>query len=43
MNVLGLDEIILLVIFWQYFIGAAQGSREDSQIKADMVSTVVKK
>lgn len=42
MNVLGLDEIILLVIFWQYFIGAAQGSREDSQIKADMVSTVVK-
>ena len=26
MNVLGLDEIILLVIFWQYFIGAAQGS-----------------
>jgi TRAP-type C4-dicarboxylate transport system permease small subunit len=42
MNVLGLDEIILIVIFWQYFIGAAQGSREDSQIKADMVSTVVK-
>ena len=29
MNVLGLDEIILLVIFWQYFIGAAQGSREE--------------
>ena len=42
MNVLGLDEIILIVIFWQYFLGAAQGSREDSQIKADMVSTVVK-
>ena len=36
MNVLGLDEIILLVIFWQYFIGAAQGSREDSQIKAEI-------
>ena len=37
MNVLGLDEIILLVIFWQYFIGAAQGSREDSHLLARII------
>jgi len=41
-NVLGLDEVILIVIFWLYFFGAAQGSMEDSQIKADMISTVIK-
>lgn len=41
-NVLGLDEVILIVIFWLYFLGAAQGSKEDSQIKADMISTVAK-
>lgn len=41
-NVMGLDEIILVVIFWMYFFGAAQGSKDDSQIKADMIGTILK-
>lgn len=39
-SIFGLDEIIMLVIFYVYMFGASQGSLEDSQIRADMVSTI---
>lgn len=38
----GYDEIILILAFWLYFMGASQGSFEDSQIKADILSTFLK-
>ena len=31
------DELVMIVAWWMYFIGAAHGSREDSQIKADIL------
>lgn len=31
------DELVMIVAFWMYFIGAAYGSYEDSQIKADII------
>lgn len=40
-SIFGLDEIIMIVIFYVYMFGASQGSLEDSQIRADMVSTLV--
>lgn len=40
-SIFGLDEVIMLVIFYVYMFGASQGSLEDSQIRADMVSTLV--
>lgn len=42
-NLFGMDEIILCFVFWFYFFGGANGSMEDSQIRADLVATFVKK
>lgn len=38
----GMEEIIVIVAFWLYFIGGAFGSFEKSHIKADIVSVYVK-
>lgn len=38
----GLEEIILFVAFWLYFIGSSYGSYEKSQISADIVSVYIK-
>ncbi|MCJ7856641.1 TRAP transporter small permease [Lachnospiraceae bacterium NSJ-143] len=40
-SIFGLDEVVMVVIFYVYFFGAAQGSLEDSQIRADMIGTLV--
>ncbi len=40
-SIFGLDEVTMVVIFYVYFFGAAQGSLEDSQIRADMIGTLV--
>ena len=41
-NWYGSDEIILIFAFWLYFMGAIYCSYEDSHIKADIVSSLVK-
>lgn len=42
MNLFGMDEIILCFVFWFYFFGGVNGSREDSQIRADVAATLIK-
>lgn len=42
LNLFGMDEIILCFVFWFYFFGGVNGSREDSQIRADVVSLAIK-
>ncbi len=37
----GSEELIQMLAFWLYFIGAAQGSRERSQISADIMSCYI--
>ena len=37
----GNEEIILLIAWWLYFIGAMNGSMEDSQIKAEMMDIFI--
>lgn len=41
-NMFGTDELILAVVFWFYFLGAVNGSREDSQIRADLTTVLIK-
>ena len=41
-NWYGSDEIILIFAFWLYFMGAIYCSYEDSHIKADIISSLVK-
>lgn len=38
----GIEEIIILLAMWLYFIGGAYGSYENSHISADMVSNYIK-
>ena len=38
----GLDELIVIVAFWLYFMGSSYGSFEQSHIKADVVSVYIK-
>ncbi len=42
LNLFGMDEIILCFVFWFYFFGGVNGSREDSQIRADVVTILIK-
>lgn len=37
----GSEELILMLAFWLYFMGAAQGSRERSQISADILNCYI--
>ena len=41
-DIYGNEEIILLIAWWLYFIGAMNGSMENSQIKAEMMDIFVK-
>lgn len=40
--IFGVDEVILCFAIWFYFLGGINGSREDSQIHADIVSFLFK-
>lgn len=42
-NFAGMEELVILVAFWIYFIGGAYGSYEGSQITADILSVFIKK
>lgn len=37
----GSEELIQMLAFWLYFMGAAQGSREKSQISADILTCYI--
>ncbi len=39
---MGVEELATMVGFWMYFIGAANGSRERSHIKADILNAMIK-
>jgi TRAP-type C4-dicarboxylate transport system permease small subunit len=41
-DLFGIEEIILAVTIWFYFLGGANGSMEDSQICADVLTVLVK-
>ncbi len=41
-SLFGVEEIILLVAMWLYFIGGVYGSYKDNHITADVLSTYVK-
>ena len=38
----GLEEIVLMIAFWMYFIGSAVATREDTQVSADLLSSAMK-
>ena len=42
-QIVGMEELIMLVAVAVYFIGAALGSREESEINADLISLFIKK
>lgn len=42
-DIYGIEELLLLPIFWLYFIGASYASYEDSHITGDLVSAYIKK
>ena len=41
-NWTGYEEILTMTVFWLYMFGCAYSSREDTHIKADIVSTLMK-
>ena len=41
-SLLGIEEIIILIAYWLYFIGAAHGSCEKSHINADILHAFLK-
>jgi TRAP-type C4-dicarboxylate transport system permease small subunit len=41
-DLFGMEEIIVILAFWLYFIGGSYGAYEKSHISADMISTFVK-
>ena len=41
-SLFGVEEIILLIAMWLYFIGGVYGSYKDNHITADVLSTYVK-
>lgn len=42
MPLMGVEELACLCGFWLYFIGAANGARERSHIKADLLNVFIK-
>jgi len=42
-NIQGMEELIMLIAFGVYFIGAALGGRDETQINADLLSVFLKK
>ncbi len=41
-SVIGLEEVMLLTVFWLYMMGAVMGTRERSHIRVDIVRLLVK-
>ncbi|MCC8166543.1 MAG: TRAP transporter small permease [Planctomycetes bacterium] len=41
-DLFGMEEVVLTVAIWFYFLGAANGSMEDSQIRADITTVIIK-
>ena len=41
LSLFGVDEIIVMVAYWLYFIGGAYATATDGHIKADLVSAFV--
>ncbi len=42
-SLMGMEEIILLVVMWAYFLGAANCSHEESHITAEVLDIIIKK
>ncbi|MEG6521026.1 TRAP transporter small permease [Desulfotomaculum sp. 1211_IL3151] len=42
-DIKGLEEILVVLAFWMYFMGGSYGSYEKSHITAEIISTMVKK
>lgn len=42
-QIVGIEDLIMLVAFAVYFIGASLGSREETEITADLMSLFIKK
>lgn len=38
----GMEELVLLIAFWMYFIGSAVATKEDTQVSADLITSVLK-
>lgn len=38
----GQEELVLLVAFWMYFVGSAVATRKDTQVSADLVTSMLK-
>jgi TRAP-type C4-dicarboxylate transport system permease small subunit len=38
----GSEELVLLIASWMYFLGSAAASYEDSQVSADLISSMIK-
>ncbi|MCD8223284.1 MAG: TRAP transporter small permease [Clostridiales bacterium] len=38
----GMEELVLLIAFWMYFMGSAMASREGSQVSADLIASLLK-
>lgn len=38
----GMEELVLMVAFWMYFVGSAVATREESQVSADLISSMLK-
>lgn len=41
-NWTGYEEILTIAVFWMYMLGCAYSSREDTHIKADIISVMMK-
>jgi len=41
-DLFGMEEVVLMVAVWFYFMGGVNGSMEDSQISADIVNVFIK-
>lgn len=37
----GIEEIVVIIAFWLYFIGSAYGSYDKSHVKADLISRIL--
>ena len=38
----GMEELVLLIAFWMYFVGSAVASREGSQVSAALVTSLLR-
>lgn len=38
----GMEELVLIIAFWMYFVGSAVATKEDTQVSADLISSLLK-